>query len=476
MVKKRKPATKKTKTEHDRFLLSITRIKPSPENDKLYKPVDLNDSQTIALADSIREFGVKEPIVLTLDGFVLSGHRRYAAAKLAGLKQVPVRYENISRSDPQFVRMLREYNRQRDKTLDERLREEIVSVNVDDTYASLIEHRKQASEISAETVTLGKCKDRATITAAKQPMLDAILLILEERREYWPMSDRTIHYALLNIKPLRHASKPHSVYKNTLKCYKDCCDLLTRARLCGLVPMEAISDETRPVTTWSTNATPGEFLRKELDKFAKGYWRDLLQSQSNHIEILVEKNTVEPIISTIAYRYTIPLTSGRGFCSIPPRQQMLERFLKSGKERLVLIVVSDFDPEGESICESFARSMRDDFGVDIVCVKAALTYQQTQDLNLPPALQAKETSSRYAGFVEKYGEDVYELEALPPEKLQELVDETVRSVIDVDLFNAELEKERTDSQWLDVNRRRLMAAMCEISIDEDNDEDQAQRT
>lgn len=452
-------------TGQDRFLVSVSKIKPSKENDQLYRPVDLDDPQTIALAESIREFGVREPLVLTLDGFILSGHRRYAAAKLAGLKKVPVRREKIRRSDPQFVRLLREYNRQREKTLDERLREEIVSVDVDDAYSSLVEHRQQASEISAETVTLGKCKDRAGISDAKQPMLDAIQVILAERREFWPMSDRTIHYALLNIKPLRHASKPGSEYANTLKCYKDCCDLLTRARLCGLVPMEAISDETRPVTTWRTNATAGEFIRGELKNFARNYWRDLLQSQPNHIEILVEKNTVEPIVYKIAARYTIPLTSGRGFCSIPPRQQMLQRYRKSGKERMVLIVVSDFDPEGESICESFARSMRDDFGVDISCVKAALTYQQTQELDLPPALQAKETSSRYVGFVEKYGDDVYELEALPPEQLQDLVDEAVRSVIDVDLFNKEQDKERTESQGLDVTRRRLLAAMAEIKID-----------
>jgi len=144
---------------------------------------------------------------------------------------------------------------------------------------------------------------------------------------------------------------------------------------------------------------------------------------------------------------------------------MLQRYRKSGKERMVLIVVSDFDPEGESICESFARSMRDDFGVDIACVKAALTYQQTRELDLPPALQAKETSSRYAGFVKKYGNDVYELEALPPKQLQDLVDEAVRSVINIDLFNAEQDRERADSQWLDVTRRRLMAAMAEVSID-----------
>ena len=116
--------------------------------------------------------------------------------------------------------------------------------------------------------------------------------------------------------------------------------------------------------------------------------------------------------------------------------------------------------------------MRDDFDADISCVKAALTYQQTQDLELPPALEVKEgeNNRRAPGFIEKYGRDVYELEALEPEHLQELVDETVRSVIDVDLFNEEQERERTDSQWLDVQRRRLMAALSEVTIDGGDDD------
>jgi hypothetical protein len=116
--------------------------------------------------------------------------------------------------------------------------------------------------------------------------------------------------------------------------------------------------------------------------------------------------------------------------------------------------------------------MRDDFGCDISAVKAALTFEQTQELELPPALEVKEgeNNRRAPGFIEKYGRDVYELEALTPEKLQELVDEAVRSVIDLDLFNDELETERTDSQWLDVTRRRMMTALNEISIDGDDDD------
>ncbi len=92
-----------------------------------------------------------EPLVVTLDGYILSGHRRFAAARLAELKQVPVRVVPIRRSDDidAFVRLLREYNRQRDKTLDEKLREEIVTVNPEEAYQSLIDHRDWKARVEA---------------------------------------------------------------------------------------------------------------------------------------------------------------------------------------------------------------------------------------------------------------------------------------------------------------------------------------
>ena len=182
------------KLGHGPILLSIDEIKPSPENDKLYRPVDPTDPQTIALAKSIREYGMREPMVLTLDDFILSGHRRAAAAKLAGLRRVPVRYENVLRSDPEFVRLLREHNRQREKTLDERLREEVVSVDADESYFALVEYRRSVASVSSEQVALGMRRGRAAITAAKQPMMDAILQILQDRKKFWPLSDRGIHY------------------------------------------------------------------------------------------------------------------------------------------------------------------------------------------------------------------------------------------------------------------------------------------
>ena len=66
--------------------IDINAIFPSPENDKLYKPVDPDDPGIRELAKSIREHGIKEPLIVTKDGYIISGHRRFAAARLAGLE------------------------------------------------------------------------------------------------------------------------------------------------------------------------------------------------------------------------------------------------------------------------------------------------------------------------------------------------------------------------------------------------------
>src|SRR5262249_38133657 len=158
--------------------------------------------------------------------------------------------------------------------------------------------------------------DRKRISLAKRPMLLAVIRIVEAHRNYWPLSDRSIHYDLLNDPPLRHAGKPDSRYRNSLECYKDVCDLLTRARLAGEIPFHAIADPTRTIATWNVNGEVGGFLKKKLDDFLKGYWRDLQQSQPNHIEIVGEKNTIEGSIREVAMEYCIPYTLGRGYCSL----------------------------------------------------------------------------------------------------------------------------------------------------------------
>jgi hypothetical protein len=75
--------------------LPLSDLRPSPENDQLYKPVSPSDPDVQDLAAGIRRDGLLEPLVVTLDNYILSGHRRRVACKLAGLTEVPCRVENI---------------------------------------------------------------------------------------------------------------------------------------------------------------------------------------------------------------------------------------------------------------------------------------------------------------------------------------------------------------------------------------------
>jgi hypothetical protein len=439
--------------------IPTSEIRPSPENEKLYKPVLKDDPEIIQLSESIKKRGVLEPLVVTLDGFILSGHRRYVAAKMAGLVPVPCRVKQFRRTDDpnEFLRLLREYNRQREKSLDEKLREEVVTVNPDAAYQSLIEHRTKVAAVKVDSFVIGSAKRRAAISSAKRAFLNAIIAVMEDLKKFWPLSDRQIHYPLLNNPPRRHASKRNSTYRNDRASYKSLVDVLTRARLAGLIPMEAIADETRPVATWRTWPDVRGFLRSECDGIFQGYWRDLMQSQPNQIELLVEKNTVAGVVKEVAMQYCIPMTSGRGFCSLPPRHEMAKRFKASGKEKLIVLIASDFDPDGEEIAHSFARSMRDDFGVNNVYpIKVALTAEQVRRFNLPPNMVAKEESSNYKKFVTRFGQNAFELEAIPPATLQTLVREAIDAVIDVPLFNAELALEKQDAAKLEGLRQGVV--------------------
>jgi DNA modification methylase len=61
----------------------LTEIKPYEKNPRK------NDGAVQYVAESIKEFGFKVPIVIDKDGVIVAGHTRYKAAKKLGLNEVP---------------------------------------------------------------------------------------------------------------------------------------------------------------------------------------------------------------------------------------------------------------------------------------------------------------------------------------------------------------------------------------------------
>jgi hypothetical protein len=376
----------------DRFSTrDIDQIKPAPENGAVYSAISWDDPDICELANSIKEHCLNEPILISKDGFIISGHRRRVAAALAGLRRVPVRIYPISRAEEpeRFVRLLVAMNTQRIKTTSDLLHETIVKTDPKEAHQQIVNQRLEKARRAGWTLSAIDPNDigrRDEISAAKQPLLDAVLGILNAQRDYWPLSVRQVHYRLLGPDaPLIHASKPDSRYRNDKASYRAVIDILARGRVAELIPWGAIDDLTRPVELNSAFTNTGHFLQQEFQNFLKGFWRDRLQSQPYHIEIVAEKLTVQTILAEVAREFTMPLSISRGMNTLAPKKAICERYLNSQKQGLKLLVVTDLDPAGETIAEDLVKSFKRDFGLqNIEAFKVALTIIRSRTSSLNP--------------------------------------------------------------------------------------------
>ncbi len=81
--------------------IDLSVIKPYEKNPRK------NDAAVNGVAESIRQFGFQQPIVIDKNGVIVAGHTRYKAAKKLGLKTVPcVRAETLTEEQTKAYRIL----------------------------------------------------------------------------------------------------------------------------------------------------------------------------------------------------------------------------------------------------------------------------------------------------------------------------------------------------------------------------------
>lgn len=438
--------------------LPIDQIKPSPENDEIYGSIQ-HDEQMDALIESIRRRNLlADPLRLTEDKFVMSGHRRLYAVRHLGWGKVPCIVTKGERraGNPAYHKVLTEFNPQRIKTPGSLLREALLRDNDPaDTYAAIKQRREADLEVDAEFMEVDGVKEIGSISDRRMPFLEAVQGVIESLGDYWPLSIRQIHYRLLNDPPLKQLPKrskfdaEHYRYRNDRESYNSLVDLLTCARYHGQVSMTCIDDPTRPQKTWGGWNSVSEFVQREVDGFLTGYHRDRQQDQPRHIEVFPEKNTLYKIAERACSEYYVPFCVGRGFCSIPVWRDMAKRFRQSGKERMTLIVVSDYDPEGLELADDAIRSLAL-HRVPVDGHRIAVTPEQIEELGLAEDFNpAKETSSRFDSFVERTGDTkTWEVEALPPDYLVEQIKAAIEANMDMDLYERVCEEEEADCEKL----------------------------
>lgn len=101
----------KTIIKNEEVKLKLTEIEPNREQPR--KKFD--EDSLIELADSIRQFGVLQPLIVQKKGDyyeIIAGERRWRAAKMAGLKEVPVIIREFSEQQAVEISLIENIQRE----------------------------------------------------------------------------------------------------------------------------------------------------------------------------------------------------------------------------------------------------------------------------------------------------------------------------------------------------------------------------
>lgn len=223
--------------------------------------------------------------------------------------------------------------------------------------------------------------------------------------------------------------------KNHERNYKKLGGILNDARLAGEVDWGAIVDRTRELTEWQHQTSVADALRNLHQYYTLDRWTN----QACRVEVWVEKEALVGVIERSCMKFDVPYFACRGYTSASSSYAAYERIrdrMDNG-QRTVVLHFGDHDPSGIDMTRDNRDRMQlmietevgDDFYDAFEFRRLALNYDQVKKFNPPPS-PAKITDSRAKGYIEAFGDDSWELDALPPDKLAALVENEIQSLID----------------------------------------------
>ena len=453
--------------------LPIASVHETPENWTIYRRPDESDPIWLDLCASVKKNGIKDAITISQDRFIISGHRRYLAALQCDLDEIPCITDHdiimAELATEKRVALLTERNKGiRIKSDSELYLEAAAAV---DPEAAIRKAEARKAQILNKVKSCGLAEveivgniARTDPSGQRIELLTAVLEILAEKRQakYVPTEGRSIHYKLLGRNVRTSVNKDGSLRKNGYIYGTQpgsaslLSKLLTDARSAGLIDHADLDDGTRPTSEWTSDGTIGQYINDELDSLFTSYRSDVHADQPNHVELLVEKNTVYPLLRNhVAWPLRVPITSLHGYGSFPAARDVAKRFRASGKEKLVVIYISDLDPEGINMPASWKKYLEHDFRVEAAVYRAAVTPEQVEKYTLPPDADVKGSSPRAPAFVRQYGTQCWELDSMPEKVFIDEVTKAVRAHLDIDALNRAFERERE----ADIKLARIAATV-----------------
>jgi len=248
----------------------------------------------------------------------------------------------------------------------------------------------------------------------------------------------------LTLRQLYYQFVSRDLIPNTVQSYKCLGDVVNDGRLAGLIDWDAIEDRTRNLRSSPHWSSPRSIVRACADQFAVDLW----DTQENYVECWIEKDALVGVIEGICNELDVPFFACRGYTSQSEMwgaaQRLMERE-KAGK-KTTIIHLGDHDPSGIDMTRDIQDRLQL-FGSTAVIHRIALVYDQIEQYS-PPPNPAKTTDARYRSYANKYGDESWELDALEPRVIVDLIREAVQDRLDQDTWEEALERQQTGRDQL----------------------------
>jgi hypothetical protein len=234
---------------------------------------------------------------------------------------------------------------------------------------------------------------------------------------------------------------------NTVDEYKHLSRDMVHARDAGLSDWDAIDDRSREFCSPASWRNPDDFLSSVVPQYAEDLW----VTQKYYPVVMIEKDALVGVIEPVCSRLRVPYFAIRGNVSqIPIRDagMRMADVIEDGRIPVVLYL-GDHDPSGIDITRDLEERLNLYARQEIEVRRIALTMKQIRRYRLPPN-PAKESDTNLTKYVREFGtHECWELDALSPTVLEELISTSVTAMIDEKQWAAAERRERQNRNKLE---------------------------
>lgn len=243
----------------------------------------------------------------------------------------------------------------------------------------------------------------------------------------------------LTLRQLYYQFVARGYIPNNMQAYKRLGSIINDARLAGAVDWSAIEDRTRNLEALATWGSSTDILSAVAKQFRCDVW----DAQDTYVEVWVEKDALTGVIEPMCNRYRVPYFACRGYTSQSEAWSAGRRFVEhtDAGQAVKVLHLGDHDPSGIDMTrDNAARLAMFTDSAEVEIIRLALNYEQIQQHN-PPPNPTKLTDSCSASYVGKFGASSWELDALDPSVIAELLEANITNWIDPERWDAAMTRE-----------------------------------